>query len=532
MFSFIQLLPLLSLYLATAYPVLTTFNVLSYGARPNRITDNSKISLVGPTRLLMCLVFQAFLRAWNDACESNTGARILVPRGTYVLGAVMFVGPCKGRVNFIIKGHLEASDNPANLFLDHWITFKYVDRLVVSGGGYLLGHGGTAWHHNDCATNRRCRSLPATMRFDFVTNSRINHIKSINSRNIHFNLFACHNVLMSHIRISAPEWSPNTDGIHIGASSQIKIQDSIISTGDDCVSMVSGSQDIEIQRVHCGPGHGFSIGSLGGSHSELHVRGIVIKNSSLSETQNGLRIKTWAPSLPSLASDIIFEDIVMNNVNNPIFIDQQYCPRPPCNWKAQSNVQIRNVTFSKVRGTSSSKVAVKLQCSKNVPCEVQDSCQTPPVKLYLYSPQEVIGDHLFQPLFDELLTPSPSVDYPSPEVVSQIHEVVAPVPVVSTGLPSSTNVDQDAPSPSDSQTTPETQPPVIPNDVEEDYLIIEVGTYGPVSTRLQLHEQALFCYYDAFLTAVEPKTYKDALTQSCWIEAMQEELNEFKRLGV
>ncbi|GJT38837.1 retrovirus-related pol polyprotein from transposon TNT 1-94 [Tanacetum coccineum] len=49
---------------------------------------------------------------------------------------------------------------------------------------------------------------------------------------------------------------------------------------------------------------------------------------------------------------------------------------------------------------------------------------------------------------------------------------------------------------------------------------------------LQLHEQALFCYYDAFLTAVEPKTYKDALTQSFWIEAMQEELNEFECLRV
>ncbi|GKC21768.1 retrovirus-related pol polyprotein from transposon TNT 1-94 [Tanacetum coccineum] len=36
----------------------------------------------------------------------------------------------------------------------------------------------------------------------------------------------------------------------------------------------------------------------------------------------------------------------------------------------------------------------------------------------------------------------------------------------------------------------------------------------PVSTRLQLHEQALFCYYDAFLTSVEPKNYKDALTQA------------------
>nr|GEX07618.1 retrovirus-related Pol polyprotein from transposon TNT 1-94 [Tanacetum cinerariifolium] len=53
-----------------------------------------------------------------------------------------------------------------------------------------------------------------------------------------------------------------------------------------------------------------------------------------------------------------------------------------------------------------------------------------------------------------------------------------------------------------------------------------------VFTRLQLHKQALFCYYGAFLTLVEPKTYKDALTQSCWIEAMQEELNEFERLEV
>nr|GEU32062.1 hypothetical protein [Tanacetum cinerariifolium] len=45
----------------------------------------------------------------------------------------------------------------------------------------------------------------------------------------------------------------------------------------------------------------------------------------------------------------------------------------------------------------------------------------------------------------------------------------------------------------------------------------------PISTRLQLYEQDLFCYYDAFLSSVEPKTYKDALTQACWIESMQEE---------
>ncbi|GJY57994.1 retrovirus-related pol polyprotein from transposon TNT 1-94, partial [Tanacetum coccineum] len=54
----------------------------------------------------------------------------------------------------------------------------------------------------------------------------------------------------------------------------------------------------------------------------------------------------------------------------------------------------------------------------------------------------------------------------------------------------------------------------------------------PVSTRLQLHEQALFCYYNAFITSVKPKNYKDALNQACWIEDMQEELNEFECLEV
>ncbi|GKC89048.1 hypothetical protein Tco_1149697, partial [Tanacetum coccineum] len=172
-------------------------------------------------------------------------------------------------------------------------------------------------------------------------------------------------------------------------------------------------------------------------------------------------------------------------------------------------------------------------------------------------------------------------------VIAPITKVVAPELAASTDPPSSTTVDQDAPLPSNSQTTPKTQSLIIPNEVEEDNHDLDVAhmnndpffgipipknhseassssdviptvvhTVAPysehvtkrtkdhpldniigelerhVSTRLQLYEQALFCYYDAFLSSVEPKTYKDALTQSCWIEAMQEELNEFECLEV
>ncbi|GKD54067.1 retrovirus-related pol polyprotein from transposon TNT 1-94, partial [Tanacetum coccineum] len=211
----------------------------------------------------------------------------------------------------------------------------------------------------------------------------------------------------------------------------------------------------------------------------------------------------------------------------------------------------------------------------------------PPSSTPFVPPLRNDWDILFQSLFDELLTPPRSVDCPAPKVIASINEVVAPEPAASTGSPSSTTVDQDAPSPSISQTIPETQSPIIPDDVEEDnhdldiahmdndpyfgILIPEVpfdqslstdtihtivhpdhqisehnskwtkdcpleniigDLAKPVSTRLQLHEQALFCYYDAFLTVVEPKTYKDVLTQSCWIKAMQEELNEFECLEV
>ncbi|GKF65913.1 hypothetical protein Tco_0192430, partial [Tanacetum coccineum] len=164
------------------------------------------------------------------------------------------------------------------------------------------------------------------------------------------------------------------------------------------------------------------------------------------------------------------------------------------------------------------------------------------------------------------LMPSPPTSTPfippsrTPEVVALNHEVVALVPAVSTGSPSSINFDQDAPSPSNSQTIPKTQPPIIPNDVEEDNHDIEVVymvndlyfgipipevhsdqssssdiIYTIVYPDHQISEYnnkwTLFGYYDAFLTVVEPKSYKDALTQSCWIKAMQEELNELECLG-
>ena len=168
------------------------------------------------------------------------------------------------------------------------------------------------------------------MRFDFVTNSRITHRTSINSKNAHVYIFACKDVKFDHIHLIAPKDSPNTDGIHIGSSSNIQILDLTIATGDDCVSMSPGSKNINIKNVKCGPGHGISVGSLGGGPNEEDVSGLMVTNCTFKDTDNGLRVKTWARSYASNVFNLTFEDIIMGNVNNPIIIDQQYCPSQNC----------------------------------------------------------------------------------------------------------------------------------------------------------------------------------------------------------
>nr|GEW86354.1 integrase, catalytic region, zinc finger, CCHC-type, peptidase aspartic, catalytic [Tanacetum cinerariifolium] len=68
----------------------------------------------------------------------------------------------------------------------------------------------------------------------------------------------------------------------------------------------------------------------------------------------------------------------------------------------------------------------------------------------------------------------------------------------------------------------------------KDHLIANVidDPSHSVSTRKQLKTDAMWCYFDAFLTSVEPKNFKQAMTKPSWIDAMQEEIHESERLQV
>ncbi|GJU56165.1 retrovirus-related pol polyprotein from transposon TNT 1-94 [Tanacetum coccineum] len=56
--------------------------------------------------------------------------------------------------------------------------------------------------------------------------------------------------------------------------------------------------------------------------------------------------------------------------------------------------------------------------------------------------------------------------------------------------------------------------------------------FRSVSTRKKLQTDAMWCYFDAFLTSVEPKNFNQAMTEPLWINAIQEEIHKFERLAV
>nr|GEY37533.1 hypothetical protein [Tanacetum cinerariifolium] len=174
-------------------------------------------------------------------------------------------------------------------------------------------------------------------------------------------------------------------------------------------------------------------------------------------------------------------------------------------------------------------------------------------------------------MFDEYFNP-PTID------VSPVQEAAAPRAEVLTDSPVSTSINQDALSTSIPSSKEQEHSPIVYQGFEEstktptfhddplnesphkdltsqgsssnvrqihtpfehlrrwtmDHPIANVIEHPSrsVSTRKQLETIAMWCYFDTFLTSIKPKNFKQAMIKPSRIDAMQEEIHEFKRLEV
>ncbi|RLM69375.1 hypothetical protein C2845_PM17G04770 [Panicum miliaceum] len=306
------------------------YNVVGYGARPDGRTDSAR----------------AFLAAWAAACNdtgggSSTAPVVRVPAGTFLCSA------------------------PAAVDSTAWIQFHYAHGLKIRGGT-LDGRGEAFWACK--AAGRQCPPGSTTLDISQSNNVSVRRLTLLNSKTAHLSVFDCAGVTLRGLRIVAPAGSPNTDGVHVQFSCGVRILGATVRTGDDCVSLGPGTSDVLVRNIRCGPGHGISIGSLGGEPGEVGVRNVTVDGAALAGTQNGLRIKTWGRPNRGHVAGVSFARVTMRGVRNPIVVDQNYSPgNLNCPGKS-SAVKISGVEYTDVEGTSATPVAVRFDCSGSYPC--------------------------------------------------------------------------------------------------------------------------------------------------------------------
>lgn len=166
----------------------------------------------------------------------------------------------------------------------------------------------------------------------------------------------------------------NTDAFDIGNSNNIWIQGAIIDNQDDCVAINSG-KNITFIGGSCSGGHGLSVGSVGGRDNNV-VDGVFFLHSKVTNSQNGVRIKTVATAPSGTVNNIHFEDITLSGITDfGVVIVQNYVNSGPKPTDPGTKIPITNVVMKQIRGSvTSNAVGTEIICGncKNfTPWDVQ-----------------------------------------------------------------------------------------------------------------------------------------------------------------
>ncbi|KAL6629431.1 hypothetical protein ACP70R_029196 [Stipagrostis hirtigluma subsp. patula] len=199
------------------------------------------------------------------------------------------------------------------------------DVVITGDKGVIDGQGVVWWNMWRRRTLQHTR--PNLVEFMHSSGIHISNIILKNSPFWNIHPVYCDNVVITNMMILAPHDSPNTDGIDPDSSTNVCIEDSYISTGDDLVAIKSGwdeygiaygrpSSGITIRRVRgSSPFSGIAIGSeASGGVSDVLVEDCSVYNSGF-----GIHIKTNV-GRGGYIRNVTVDNVRMSNVRSGVRI--------------------------------------------------------------------------------------------------------------------------------------------------------------------------------------------------------------------
>jgi galacturan 1,4-alpha-galacturonidase len=238
--------------------------------------------------------------------------------------------------------------------------YKEWEGPLISFSGNSIVIEGASGHSIECEGNRWWDSEGSNggktkPKFFYAHSLKNSQIKSLNVLNTPVQAFsinsatdlAIYDVTLDN-SLGDSEGGHNTDAFDVGSSDGVYISGANVKNQDDCLAINSGT-NITFTGGTCSGGHGLSIGSVGG-RSDNTVKTVRILNSQVTDSDNGIRIKTVYGATGSV-SDVQYDSITLSNIAKyGIVIEQDYENGSPTGTPTDG-VPITDLTVNKVTGS-------------------------------------------------------------------------------------------------------------------------------------------------------------------------------------
>ena len=304
----------------------------------------------------------AIQSAINAAAGASGGGTVEITPGTYLSGPLTM----KSKINLQIDSGATLEMLPKSSWpgTTSFILGNSLSDVEISGLGMIYGQGSTWWGSDP---------RPNLIEFGSTVRILIQNVTLTNPPTFHIYLKSKDgNITISDININTDPTSPNTDGMDL-ASTNILIENSHISDGDDNIEIGGSSPaaNITVRNCHFGYGHGVSMGSYvnGG------VSNVLVTDCTFTNTDYGIRMKS-DNDRGGIVQNLSYYNLGMTNIYyTPILIYSYYnwdssptgdSPQMAASTNAATvttttptwrNITISNLTATMASGTSSSRQA-------------------------------------------------------------------------------------------------------------------------------------------------------------------------------
>ncbi len=275
-----------------------------------------------------------------DACAAKGGGTVRLTAGTYLSAPIVLKSNITLQLDegATLLGSPDHADYPAKIefrlpAVQGLVSATNAENVAITGEGTIDGNGESWWQMartvHDAGIMGNSHPRPRLVVFDHCKHVRVQGVTIQNSPFWQLVPYYCDDVLIRNVRILAPYPSPNTDAVDPFSSSNVTIDHLYADTGDDDIAIKSGaidspggddpSRDIVISDCTFLHGHGLSIGSeiAGGA------RNILAERIHFDGTDNGIRVKANRDRGNDV-SNLVFRDIDMKDVKNPLVISEYY----------------------------------------------------------------------------------------------------------------------------------------------------------------------------------------------------------------